>query len=99
VRGHRVSLVVVAVLAVTLAGPARDGDVAASGSPSATAVALGWIHTCALTDAGGVMCWGHNKNNELGDGTNVDRWSPVGVSGLGGGVRARSPGAHGTDAC
>lgn len=93
-RGHRVSLVVVAVLAVTMAGPARDGDVAASRSPSATAVALGWIHTCALTDAGGVMCWGHNKNNELGDGTNVDRWSPVGVSGLGGGARALTRGAR-----
>ena len=93
-RGRRVSLVVVAVLAVTVAGPARDGEVAASGSPSATAVALGWIDTCALTDAGGVMCWGHNKNNELGDGTSVDRWSPVGVFGLGRGARALTRGAR-----
>jgi alpha-tubulin suppressor-like RCC1 family protein len=94
VRGHRVSLLVAAVLAVAVAGPTSDGEVAASGPPSALAVSLGWIHTCALTDAGGVMCWGHNKNNELGDGTNVDRWSPVGVSGLGGGARTLTRGAR-----
>jgi len=91
---YRLSLLVAAVLGVTLAGLGRDGDVAASGSPSATAVALGWIHTCALTEAGGVMCWGFNAHNELGDGTRVDRWRPVGVSGLGGGIRAIATGAR-----
>jgi hypothetical protein len=91
---YRLSLLVAAVLGVTLAGLGRDGDVAASGSPSATAVALGWIHTCALTEAGGVMCWGFNAHNELGDGTRVDRWRPVGVSGVGGGIRAIATGAR-----
>jgi alpha-tubulin suppressor-like RCC1 family protein len=94
VRGSRVSTLVAAVLAVAVAGPNGDGEVAASGPPSALAVSLGWIHSCALTDAGGVMCWGHNKNNELGDGTNVDRWSPVDVSGLSGGARALTRGAR-----
>jgi alpha-tubulin suppressor-like RCC1 family protein len=94
VGAYRLSLLVAAVLAVTLAGLGRDGEVAASGSPSATALALGWIHTCALTGVGGVMCWGFNAHNELGDGTRVDRWRPVGVSGLGGGVRAITAGAR-----
>ena len=40
------------------------------------------------------MCWGHNKNNELGDGTAVDRWSPVGVSGLDGSARTITRGAR-----
>jgi alpha-tubulin suppressor-like RCC1 family protein len=34
---------------------------------SGTAVALGLNHTCALTDAGAVMCWGHNDLGQLGD--------------------------------
>lgn len=93
-RGSRVSLLVAAVLAVAVAGPTSDGEVTASGPPSALAVSIGWIHSCALTDAGGVMCWGHNKNNELGDGTNVDRWSPVAVSGLGGSAHALTRGAR-----
>lgn len=53
-----------------------------------TAIAAHWRHTCALTSAGGVNCWGGNRHGEVGDGTRVDRNSPVDVVGLTKGVKA-----------
>ena len=45
-----------------------------------------WDHSCALTNSGGVKCWGHNGDGELGDGSLVKRLVPVGVQGLNTGV-------------
>ncbi len=57
-----------------------------------TAIAVGGWHTCALTAAGGVVCWGLNAQGEIGDGTTTDRWTPTPVSGLGSGVAAVTAG-------
>lgn len=47
-----------------------------------TELALGWGHTCVITDIGGVQCWGLNENGQIGDGSTSDAFLPVDVFGL-----------------
>jgi alpha-tubulin suppressor-like RCC1 family protein len=63
------------------------------------AVAAGDGHTCALTTAGGVVCWGFNMYGQLGDGSTIDRWVPTGASGLQSGVAAIAAGAESLHTC
>ena len=60
------------------------------------AIAAGQSHTCALTAAGGVKCWGWNAEHELGQASPADETPfiarPVDVSGLTSGVTAISIG-------
>ena len=44
---------------------------------TATGIATGYEHTCALLQNGSVKCWGNNGNGELGNGNNTDASIPV----------------------
>jgi alpha-tubulin suppressor-like RCC1 family protein len=76
----------------------RPVPVAGLGRP-VRAIASGQLHSCALTAAGGVKCWGSNNLGQLGDGTRHGRWRPVAVVGLGGGVRALASAANADYSC
>ena len=52
----------------------------------ATALSAGRGHHCAVLTDASVRCWGDNNDGQLGNGSQTDSASPVGVSGIGNAV-------------
>ncbi len=75
----------------------RSDPVAVTGLDTGVARIVAGIgdhpHSCALTVAGAVKCWGNNYSGELGDGTQVERLTPVDAIGLDSGVSEVAVGA------
>jgi alpha-tubulin suppressor-like RCC1 family protein len=59
-------------------------------------VSTGYWHTCALNSSGGVLCWGYNGYQQLGDNSGAIKYYPTQVSGLSSGVSAISAGHSNT---
>ncbi len=51
-----------------------------------TSITAGDLHTCANRTSGPPLCWGANGHGQVGDGTTVDRATPVAVSALSSGA-------------
>ncbi|MBL0290250.1 MAG: fibronectin type III domain-containing protein [Betaproteobacteria bacterium] len=54
------------------------------GMTDAVKIAAGNLHSCAITNAGEVKCWGDNGSGQIGDGSSDTRLSPAKVSSLSG---------------
>lgn len=86
------------------AGQLGDGSTIDSNVPKAvtglsdpvTAITVGPLHTCAVTEVGGGWCWGNNNFGLLGDGTLNSSDLPVAVDGLSEGVAAIAAGGRHT---
>jgi len=63
---------------------------------SALEISSGESHTCVVLNDRSVKCWGQNVNGQLGDGTTIDRTSPVLVDMGGKGALSVSTGSYHT---
>jgi alpha-tubulin suppressor-like RCC1 family protein len=70
-----------ATVPILLAGPADVVDLAASNGD----------HTAAVTDSGEVWAWGANSDGQIGDGTDLDRMTPVKVMDAGFTLKVGTP--------
>ena len=75
-------LALVGIVIVVLLWPSS------STAPGQGAIAAGGHHSCALSERGGVQCWGLNSTGQLGNGTTTNSAEPVPAVGLAAGIAA-----------
>jgi alpha-tubulin suppressor-like RCC1 family protein len=85
-------------------GQLGDGTQTGRGTPAdvtgltlgVVAITAGMHHTCAVTATGEVKCWGYNLAGQIGDGSQLDRFTPTSVAGLGTTAKAVAAGSYHT---
>jgi hypothetical protein len=98
-RGRRRCLVLgLCLFAYGNCWPAERGIyiTAPSAGVTATALAAGGTHTCAIVTGGGVKCWGSNNQGQLGAGNTVEQPGMVVDVGFGTGALSSPPSSPGT---
>jgi GH25 family lysozyme M1 (1,4-beta-N-acetylmuramidase)/alpha-tubulin suppressor-like RCC1 family protein len=55
----------------------RTTPAAVAGAPALRSIEAGWLHTCGLTDAGAVVCWGDDSLDQLGRSAPAPQAAPV----------------------
>ena len=60
----------------------------------AVEISAGERHTCARLRSGQVRCWGRNEFGQLGDGSTLDKSTPVAVAGVTDAVEIAAGGGH-----
>jgi GH25 family lysozyme M1 (1,4-beta-N-acetylmuramidase)/alpha-tubulin suppressor-like RCC1 family protein len=73
-----------------LGRPCRTAPVAVDGAPPLRTLEAGWLHTCGVSAAGGVICWGDDSLDQLGRADPGP--GPAAVEGLTAGVSQVSAG-------
>jgi alpha-tubulin suppressor-like RCC1 family protein len=95
---HLVLATGLALAGLVLAAPPGTSD-SSEGAIAATRdaqrlISLGAQHSCAITDAGAVECWGDNSHGQLGTGDTTTSTRPRLVSGITGALEVAAGTAH-----
>ncbi len=51
-----------------------------SSGETIASISLGYAHSSAITSKGFIYTWGNNSYGQLGDGTNIDRMTPIDIT-------------------
>ena len=74
---HAFLLVAMAILSLGMSAGSGAQPLPSVLDPGVTQVAAGGGHSCALTTAGAVKCWGQNTYGQLGNGSTTSSPIPV----------------------
>jgi alpha-tubulin suppressor-like RCC1 family protein len=88
-----ISFAGIAYAAAPGAGDSSEGGIAAT-RDTQRLMSLGAEHSCAITDAGTVECWGDNSRGQLGTGDLTTSTAPRLVAGITGALEVGSGAAH-----
>ena len=69
-----------------------SGIIGTDAATTATAIAAGGDHACALMQNGTIKCWGAGSFGQMGNLANISKTTPVTVYGIGNGALANNAG-------
>lgn len=87
------ALAALVLVAAPSTSDSSEGAIAAT-RDTQRLISLGAQHTCAITDAGAVECWGDNAHGQLGTGDTTTSTTPRLVAGITGAVEVGAGTAH-----